>query len=167
MKETQAAAGVLHMVLLPSDGTAAECGEHSDGQYDTPALDGGLQNTQAAAGVLHRVLLPSDGTAGECGVNSDGQYDIPALDGGMKDMQADAGGLHIVRLRSDGTAVANPDGQCNDELKAASSLFFRFLRTTACGTINFANYKRVTTDASTLTQKRVRKRAGDGDGETC
>ena len=126
-----------------------------------------MKETQAAAGVLHMVLHPSDGTAAECGEHSDGQYDTPALDGGMKDMQADAGGLHMVRLRSDGTAVANSDGQCNDELKAASSLFFRFLRTTACGTINFVNYKRVTTDASTLRQKRVRKRAGEGDDETC
>ena len=36
---TQVAAGMLHTVLLRSDGTAVACGRHEDGQTDLPELD--------------------------------------------------------------------------------------------------------------------------------
>ena len=49
---TQVAAGVLHSLLLRSDGTVVACGSNSKGQCNIPALDEGITYTQVAAGTL-------------------------------------------------------------------------------------------------------------------
>ena len=113
---TQAAAGVVHTVLLKSDGTAAAFGGNGSGLCDIPALPEGVTYIQVAAGYKHTVLLRSDGTAVAFGDNTHGQCNIPALPDGAIYTQAAAGHAHTVVLKSDGVAVAVGDnnyGQCN------------------------------------------------------
>ena len=111
-----ASAGMLHTVLLRSDGEAVACGSNSHGQCSIPPLDERLLYSQVSAGDGHTVLLRSDGQAVAWGDNFFGQCSIPPLDEGLLYSQVSAGDGHTVLLRSDGQAVAcgsNREGQCS------------------------------------------------------
>merc|ERR1712154_559100 len=77
------AVGMLHTVLLRSDGAAVACGGNFEGQCRLPALAGGVTYTQVAGGACHTILLRSDGAAVACGRNVEGQCNLPALDEGV------------------------------------------------------------------------------------
>ena len=113
---TQVSAGIIHTVLLRSNGTAVACGSNEFGQCDIPMLDGSLTYTHIAAGGYHTVLLKSNGTAVACGANAGRQCDIPPLDGILTYTAVLAGLDQTVLLKSNGAAVAcgyNTEGQCD------------------------------------------------------
>jgi alpha-tubulin suppressor-like RCC1 family protein len=105
-------AGVLHSVVLKSDGTVATWGTNDAGQTSVPA---GLSDVVAvSAGGYHTLALRSNGTVVAWGSNSSGQTSIPA---GLNNAVAiSAGKVHNLALKSDGTVVAwgsNFGGQSN------------------------------------------------------
>ena len=105
-------AGVLHSVVLQSDGTVAAFGMNDSGQTNVPA---GLANVVAvSAGGYHTMALKSNGTVVAWGSNSSGQASIPL---GLDHVVAiSAGKVHNLALKSDGTVVAwgsNAGGQSN------------------------------------------------------
>jgi alpha-tubulin suppressor-like RCC1 family protein len=103
-------AGVLHSVVLKSDGTVSAFGTNNDGQTNVPA---GLNNVVAvSAGGYHTLALKSDGTVVAWGSNSQAQSNIPAGLSGV--VAISAGKVHNLALKSDGTVVAwgsNSGGQ--------------------------------------------------------
>ena len=105
-------AGVLHSVVLKSDGTVAAWGTNDAGQTSVPA---GLSDVIAvSAGGYHTLTLKSNGTVAAWGSNSSGQTNIPV---GLNNVVAiSAGKVHNLALKSDGTVVAwgsNSGGQSN------------------------------------------------------
>ena len=95
-------AGVLHSVVLKSDGTVSAFGTNDAGQTNVPA---GLNNIVAvSAGGYHTLALKSDGTVVAWGSNSQGQSSIPAGLSGV--VAISAGKVHNLALKSDGTVVA-------------------------------------------------------------
>jgi alpha-tubulin suppressor-like RCC1 family protein len=103
-------AGVLHSVVLKSDGTVSAFGTNDAGQTNVPP---GLNNVVAvSAGGYHTLALKSDGTVVAWGSNSQGQSSIPAGLGGV--VAVSAGKVHNLALKSNGTVVAwgsNSGGQ--------------------------------------------------------
>ena len=103
-------AGVLHSVVLKSDGTVSAFGTNVSGQTNVPA---GLNNIVAvSAGGYHTLALKSDGTVVAWGSNSQGQSSIPAGLSGV--VAISAGKVHNLALKSDGTVVvwgSNSGGQ--------------------------------------------------------
>ena len=103
-------AGVLHSVVLKSDGTVSAFGTNSSGQTNVPP---GLNNVVAvSAGGYHTLALKSDGTVVAWGSNNQGQSTIPAGLSGV--VAVSAGKVHNLALKSDGTVVAwgsNSGGQ--------------------------------------------------------
>ena len=103
-------AGVLHSVVLMSDGTVSAFGSNSDGQTTVPV---GLNNVVAvSAGGYHNLALKSDGTVVAWGSNYQGQSTIPAGLSGV--VAISAGKVHNLALKSNGTVVAwgsNQGGQ--------------------------------------------------------
>ena len=102
----QVSAGVLHTVLLRSDGCAVACGMNEDGQCNIPLLGEGLSYTQVSAGYRQTWLLKSDGSVIACGNTKSKIVDLPTLDEGVSYIQVSAGQSHAVLLQSDGRAVA-------------------------------------------------------------
>ena len=105
-------AGVLHSVVLKSDGTVAAWGTNDAGQTSVPA---GLSDVIAvSAGGYHTLALKSNGTVVAWGSNSSGQTSIPV---GLNNVVAiSAGKIHNLALKSDGTVIAwgsNSGGQSN------------------------------------------------------
>ena len=105
-------AGVLHSVVLKSDGTVAAWGTNDAGQTSVPA---GLSDVIAvSAGGYHTLALKSNGTVVAWGSNSSGQASIPV---GLNNVVAiSAGKIHNLALKSDGTVIAwgsNSGGQSN------------------------------------------------------
>jgi hypothetical protein len=112
----QVAAGLLHTVLLRSDGKAVACGDSDSRQCSISDLEEDLTHLQVAAGGEHSVLLGSDGKAVACGYNVSGQCTIPDLEEDLTFAQAAAGRLNTVRPGSDGKAVTGGDSgsrQCS------------------------------------------------------
>ena len=103
-------AGVLHSVVLKSDGTVSAFGTNNDVQTNVPA---GLNNVVAvSAGGYHTLALKSDGTVVAWGSNYQGQSTIPAGLSGV--VAISAGKVHNLALKSNGTVVAwgsNSGGQ--------------------------------------------------------
>jgi alpha-tubulin suppressor-like RCC1 family protein len=103
-------AGVLHSVVLKSDGTVSAFGTNDAGQTNVPA---GLNNVVAvSAGGYHTLALKSDGTVVAWGSNHQGQSTIPAGLSGV--VAISAGKVHNLALKSNGTVVAwgsNSGGQ--------------------------------------------------------
>ena len=103
-------AGVLHSVVLKSDGTVSAFGTNNDGQTNVPP---GLNNVVAvSAGGYHTLALKSDGTVVAWGSNWQSQSSIPAGLSGV--VAISAGKIHNLALKSDGTVVAwgsNSSGQ--------------------------------------------------------
>jgi alpha-tubulin suppressor-like RCC1 family protein len=103
-------AGVLHSVVLKSDGTVSAFGTNNDGQTNVPP---GLNNVVAvSAGGYHTLALKSDGTVVAWGSNWQAQSSIPAGLSGV--VAISAGKIHNLALKSDGTVVAwgsNSSGQ--------------------------------------------------------
>lgn len=103
-------AGVLHSVVLKSDGTVSAFGTNNEGQTTVPA---GLGNVVAvSAGGYHTLALKSNGTVVAWGSNSQGQTSIPAGLSGV--VAISAGKVHNLALKSNGTVVAwgsNSGGQ--------------------------------------------------------
>ena len=111
-----AASGLLHSVLVKSDGVAFAVGDNFHGQCEVPALPEGVRYVSAAAGDSHTMLLRSDGQVESCGDNSDGQCSVPELPEGVVYSFIAAGSHHSILIRSDGTAVAfgyNQHRQCS------------------------------------------------------
>jgi alpha-tubulin suppressor-like RCC1 family protein len=103
-------AGVLHSVVLKSDGTVSAFGTNDAGQTNVPV---GLNNVVAvSAGGYHTLALKSDGTVVAWGSNHQGQSTIPAGLSGV--VAISAGKVHNLALKSNGTVVAwgsNSGGQ--------------------------------------------------------
>lgn len=105
-------AGVMHSVVLKSDGTVAAWGTNDSGQTSVPA---GLTDVIAvSAGGYHTLALKSNGTVVAWGANSSGQASVPV---GLNNVVAiSAGKVHNLALKSDGTVIAwgsNSGGQSN------------------------------------------------------
>ncbi|MEI6819302.1 MAG: MBG domain-containing protein [Verrucomicrobiota bacterium] len=103
-------AGVLHSVVLKSDGTVSAFGTNNAVQTNVPA---GLNNVVAvSAGGYHTLALKSDGTVVAWGSNYQGQSNIPSDLSGV--VAISAGKVHNLALKSNGTVVAwgsNSGGQ--------------------------------------------------------
>ena len=94
------AVGSYHTVYICDDGTAAACGDNSDGRCN---VSGWTELVQVCAGAKHTAALRADGTVIAAGDNSYGQCDV----GDWQDVISIAAGEYdTVALRADGSIVS-------------------------------------------------------------
>ena len=94
------AVGSYHTVYIRDDGTAAACGDNSDGRCD---VSGWTELVQVCAGAKHTAALRADGTVVAAGDDSYGQCDV----GDWRNVIAIAAGEYdTVALLADGSIVS-------------------------------------------------------------
>ena len=94
------AVGSYHTVYIRDDGTAAACGDNSDGRCD---VSGWTELVQVCAGAKHTAALRADGTVVAAGDDSYGQCDV----GDWRNVFAIAAGeCDTVALLADGSIVS-------------------------------------------------------------